>query len=445
MCDVRPFHGLRYNLQIITDPSAVITPPYDIISAEERSRYYSISPYNIIRLEFGAEEPGDNSDNNKYTRAAGTLADWLRESVLVREEQPAFYIVEHRFPYHGTDVSRWGLIARVRLEDFESGNIHPHERTNKEPAVDRLNLLRSCRTNISPIMGLVRTENGELSELWRRLGTRAPDISAADSHGVTYSLWVVTDKTEIDKISTFTVDRDIFIADGHHRYETALRYRRERSADGPAASGEEPFNFVMMSLMDSRDPGLLMLPTHRLVRGMGSDRIAQLEGKLSAFFKVVEMLPPRPTGEETVSSWLHTLEACGQDGTFMGLYGLHGEQMCLLKLRHDADLGGLMTGEELKLWRDLDVVLLQRIVFQTALNICTLEDEISHLEYTRDGVAAKTWVDSGAYQLVFFLNPAPVSSILDTAASGRRMPQKSTYFHPKTPAGLVLYPLRDQG
>jgi uncharacterized protein (DUF1015 family) len=441
MCDVRPFHGLRYNLQIITDPSTVITPPYDVISADERSRYYSLSPHNIIRLEFGAEEPGDTPDNNKYTRAAGTLNDWLQEGVLERENQPAFYIVEHRFPYQGTDVSRWGLIARVRLEDFESGNIHPHERTNKEPAVDRLSLLRSCRANISPIMGLVRTENGELSQLWRRLGEREPDISAANNHGVTYSLWVVTDESAIDKISTFLAERDIFIADGHHRYETALRYRRERRDDEPLVSGEEPFNFVMMSLMDSKDPGLLMLPTHRLVRGMAPDRIAQLEDKLSAFFKVVEMLPPRPSGEETVSSWLHTLEACGKDGTFMGLYGLHGKDMCLLKLRQDADLEGLMTEEELHLWKELDVVLLQRIVFQDALNICTLEDEISHLEYTRDGLAAKTWVDSGEYQLVFFLNPAPVSTILDTAASGRRMPQKSTYFHPKTPAGLVLYPL----
>ncbi|MFC1848459.1 DUF1015 domain-containing protein, partial [Chloroflexota bacterium] len=439
MCDVRPFCGLRYNLQSITSASTVITPPYDVISPDERTRFYNISPYNIIRLEFGAEEPGDTPDNNKYTRAAVTLNDWLHEGVLIRENQPALYVIEHRFSHHDTAISRWGLIARVRLEDFESGCIHPHERTNKEPAVDRLHLLRSCRTNISPIMGLVHTENGEMADLLRQQSQKEPDVSAANGHGVAYRMWVITGKAAIDRISMFLAERDIFIADGHHRYETALRYHGEH----PSAAGDESFNFVMMSLMDSQDPGLVMLPTHRLVRGLEPDRIEGLEEKLSAFFKVAEMLPPLPTVEETVRSWLHTLEACGQDGTFIGLYGLHGEKMCLLKLRQDADLDSLMTAEELKLWRELDVVLLQRIVFQAALGISTLEEEAAHLEYTRDGVAAKTCVDSGDCQLVFFLNPAPVSSILDTAAMGMRMPQKSTYFHPKTPAGLVMYPLWD--
>ncbi len=443
MCDVRSFCGLRYNLQLIADPSTVITPPYDVISPEERSLYYHISPYNIIRLEFGEEQPGDSPDNNKYTRAAATLNDWLREEVLIREQQPALYIVEHRFPYQDTKLSRWGLIARVRIEDFESGKIHPHERTYREPAVDRLHLVRSCRANLSPIMGLIRTEKGEMSVYLRELSRREPDVSATNSNGVRYRMWVVADEVAIDRVSMFLSDKDIYIADGHHRYEVALRYQKEQWSSNPSHTGDEPFNFVMMSLMDSQDPGLVMLPTHRLVRGLESHRIAHLEEKISPHFEVEELLPPLPTIDDTIQSWLRTLGKRKQDGTVLGLYGLHEQNLCLLRLRRDADLRSLMTEEELGLWKDLDVVLLQRIVLQSALGICTLEEETSHLEYTRDGLAAKTWVDTGECQLAFFLNSAPVSSILDSAAAGRRLPQKSTYFHPKTPAGLVVNPLWD--
>lgn len=441
MCDVRPFCGLRYNLQRIDDPSTVITPPYDVISPEERSLYYHLSPFNTIRLEFGEELPDDSPDNNKYTRAAATLNDWLQEGVLTREKRPALYIVEHCFPYQDTEKSRWELIVRVGLEDLEKGRIHPHERTRREPAVDRLHLLRSCRANISPIMGLFRTEKGEVSAYLRELSKTEPDVSATDNYGVRYHLWVITDESAIDKVNAFLVDKDIYIADGHHRYETALRYQKEQWAANPSHTGDEPFNFVMMSLMDSQDPGLVMLATHRLVRGLESHRIAHLEETISPYFDVEELLPPLATLYDTIQNWLHTLEMRGRGDTILGLYGLHEQELCLLRLRRDANLQRLMKEEELKLWKDLDVVLLQRIILQAALGIDTPEKEANHLEYTRDGLEARTQVNSGEYQLAFFLNPASVSSILDSAAAGMRLPQKSTYFHPKTPAGLVLNPL----
>ena len=443
MCDVRPFYGLRYNLQRIADPSTVITPPYDVISAEERSLYHHVSPYNIIRMEYGEELPDDSTANNKYTRAAATLNDWLSTGLLLCEEQPALYIVEHCFPYHEDEKSRWALIARVRLEEFDGGHIHPHERTNKEPAIDRLHLLRACRTNISPIMGLIRTERGELSQAMSELRTRTPDMSATDNYGVSYHLWVVTNEAAIQRMTAFLSDRDICIADGHHRYETALRYSEEQRAADPAATADESYNFVMMSLMDSQDPGLVMLPTHRLVRGLEAEKTGQLEGIISPYFTMEELLPPVSTIYDTVQGWLHILEQRGKEATVLGLYGLHEEQLCVLKLKADADLQSFMTAEEQRLWSDLDVVLLQRVIMQAALGIRTLEEETSHLDYNRDAVEIKSRVDSGKYQLAFFLNPAPVSAIMDTAAAGKRLPQKSTYFYPKTPAGLVLNPLWD--
>jgi uncharacterized protein (DUF1015 family) len=442
MCDVRPFCGLRYNLQQVPDLSSVITPPYDVISHTERLSYYRKNPYNIIRLEYGEEQPGDSADNNKYTRAASILDAWLKEEILVREERPALYIVEHNFPYQGTTRSRLGLLARVRLEELDNkGHIRPHEKTATEPAVDRLNLLKACRANLSPIMGLLRTEKGEMVSRLRRLARGEPTLSATDNQGVNYRLWVIENNAAIDKIVKLLADRVIYIADGHHRYETALRYKKEQCAARRRCTGDEAFNFVMMSLMDSQDPGLVMLPTHRLVKGLESDRIAQLEEKLSPYFNVDNLLPPLPTSSDSINSWLHTLETKGKRGTVLGLYGVHGNSFCMLRLKRDVNLRSLMPPGELSLWEKLDVVLLQRIVLQEALGIDTLEKEVKHLEYTRDGLEAVSQVNSGVCQMAFFLNPTRISSVLDAADAGKRLPQKSTYFYPKTPAGLVINPV----
>lgn len=442
MCDVRPFCGLRYNPQLVSDLSAVITPPYDVISPEERNLYYRKSPYNIIRLEYGEAQQEDTADNNKYTRAAATLDAWLKERALVRENRPAFYIVEHRFAYQDTIKNRLGLLARVRLEELNNqGHIRPHEKTTKEPAVDRLNLLRACRANISPIMGLLRSKKGEMVKLLRGLIKREPDLIANDSYGVTYNLRVITDETATGKISQFFADKVIYIADGHHRYETALRYRDEQRAASTSYSGDKPFNFVMMSLMDSHDPNLVMLPTHRLVRGLELQRIAQLERALSPYFTADSLLPPFPTRSETIQSWLRTMETEGKHGTVIGLYGTHEKKLCLFRLKRDAELHRAIAPEELNLWRKLDVLLLQRIVLQEALGLDSLEKEVKHLEYTRDAIEAVAQVDAGACQIAFFLNPNRVSSVLDAADTGKRLPQKSTYFYPKTPAGLVINPI----
>ena len=445
MCDVRSFHGLRYNLQQVRDLSSIITPPYDVISSTERLSYYRKSPYNIIRLEYGEEKPSDSAENNKYTRAAAILDDWMKAGILIREEQPALYIVEHNFPYQDTLKKRLGLLARVRLEELNNqGNIRPHEKTTKEPAIDRLNLLRACRANISPIIGLVRTRKGEMVKLLRGLTKGEPDFSATDSYGVNYRVWVITYQAAMEKLSQTFADRVIYIADGHHRYETALRYRDEQRAARNSYTGDESFNFVMMSLMDSHDPGLVMLPTHRLVKGIEPIKLAQLEQMLSPYFSVDSLLPSLPTLSETIQSWLHKLETEGKRGNILGLYGLHEKKLCLLRLKRNADLKKAIPTEELSLWKKLDVALLQQIVLRDALSIDTLEKETKHLEFTRDALEAVSKVDSGEYQMAFLINPTRVLAVLEAADYGKRLPQKSTYFYPKTPAGLVINPVWDE-
>jgi len=444
MCDVRPFCGLRYSLQQVPALSSIITPPYDVISLTERLAYYRKSPYNVIRLEYGEEQPGDSADNNKYTRAAAILGAWIKDGILIREEKPALYVIEHNFPYQDTIKSRMGLIARVRLEELDNkGHIRPHEKTTKEPAIDRLNLLRACRANLSPIMGLVRTKKGEMVKLLRGLTKGEPNFSATDSYGVNYRVWVITDRAALEKLSQLFTDRVIYIADGHHRYETALRYQDEQRAGLSSYTGEEPFNFVMMSLMDSHDPGLVMLPTHRLIKGLEPPKLAQLEQTLSPYFSADSLLPSLPTLSETIQSWLRTLETEGKRGNVLGLYGLHEKKLCLLRLKRNADLQKLIPSEELSLWKKLDVALLQQIVLRDALGIDTLEKEAKHLEFTRDALEAISKVDSGAYQMAFLINPTRVSTVLEAADYGKRLPQKSTYFYPKTPAGLVINPVWD--
>jgi len=443
MPDVRPFSGLRYNLQVVRDASSVITPPYDVITREERLSYYRRSPHNIIRVEFGEERPGDSADNNRYTRAAATLEAWLREGVFVREQDPAFYIVRHDFEHQGVPKSRWDLIARVRLEDYDAGRIRPHEQIAREPAADRLNLLRACRANISPIMGLLGTGRGEFAGLLRDISSRARSPIVTDNQGARCEMWVVADRDSVDRIVRSTAERTIYIADGHHRYETALRYQKEQQCSHPDRTGDEPFNFVMMSLMDSCDEGLVMLPTHRLVRGLDAGRIAELEGAISPYFRVEGLLPRKPSLPACVESWSSSLEKERAKGVALGLYGLHREKMAVLKLREEAGLGNLLAADELALWGTSDVVLLQRVMLQEVLGVDS-EKMADHLDYTRDVSQAIRRVDAGEYQLAFFVSPAPVSGILETADAGKRLPGKSTYFHPKAPAGIVINPVWDE-
>jgi len=444
VADVQPFHGLRYSLEQIGDLSSVICPPYDVISAEGQRLYHDRSPYNVIRLEFGQEWATDSAENNKYTRAAVTLEGWLRDYILIREQHPAFYLVEHSFWYQNTVRSRFSLIARVRLEDLSTGQIRPHEMTMRGPAIDRLHLLQSCRANFSPIMGIFRHEGEEIRSLFREVATDSPSFSATDDHGVTYNVWVVTDAEKIAQLSDFFADKIIYIADGHHRYETALVYQKHVRSIRSPYTGREAFNFVMMTLTDSEDPDLIMFPTHRLVRGLKRARIAKLERELSAYFHIAELLPPLATTAETVESWLSVLGERGEKRKTFGLYGLHGRHLCLVEARGERALEQAMPVDWPSPVKDLDVSILHWLVLRLILGIDSAKKEENCLQYTRDGLEALSGVDSGAWQLAFFLNPAPVSSVLAVADARVRMPQKSTYFYPKTATGLVINLLWDE-
>ncbi|MBI2918940.1 MAG: DUF1015 domain-containing protein [Chloroflexi bacterium] len=439
MPTVRPFQGLRFNLTRVGDLTSVISPPYDVISKEEQALYYGRSSYNVIRLELPL--PGEGSRDDRYQQAACTLQEWLRDGILVREGRPAFYLVEHRFPYAGGTRSRWGLIARLRLEEWSQGHVRPHESILRAPAADRYELLRACRANFSPVMGIFRSRLG-LPDLFAGELRREADFAATDDYGVVHNAWVVSEPQAARRASRFLSQKTVYIADGHHRYSVALAYMKERRASAQSYTGREPFNYVMMALMSAADPGLITLPTHRLVRGLGPQALSRLEEGLTADFREIERLPLLGNLSQTAQSWqsrFSGLQARGSSA--FGLYIPQQNALRILVARDRESLQRTMPQEQPEAWRSLDVSLLHWVVLRGMVGISTTQLEEDCLEFTRDPVEAISRVASGEFQMAFFLNPMPLSSLFAVADAGARMPQKTTYFYPKTATGLVINPL----
>jgi len=443
VADVQPFRGLRYNIELIEGISSVISPPYDAISPEEQRFYQQQSPYNVVRLELGEDHPFDSLESNKYTRAADTFRNWLEEGILLREPAPAFYIFEHRFAHQGDIKHRWGLTARVRLGDQRTTGARPHEVILERRVSDRLNLVRSCRVNLSPILGMFRHHREGLLSLLTQLARGNPDLSAVDHQGVGHKMWVIKDVEGMARISAWCADKALYIADGHHRYETALFYQREQEAACSYGTGDEAYNFVMVTLTDAGDPGMVSLPAHRLVRLTKPEKTLELRERLSVLFDLEYLDPAGATRSDTLEVWLGILGERGKKGIAIGVYGIDEGRFCLLTPKERTKLDAMLPPDCSQDLKNLDVASLHWIILRQLIGVDTPEKEEDYLRYTQDEQEAIGRVDSGEYQLAFLMNAIPISSILAVADAGDRMPPKSTYFYPKLPTGLVMYPLWD--
>ena len=438
MADVRPLPGIRYadEAQLAT----LVTPPYDVISPEAQARYYERDPHNIIRLELGRDEPGDDDLDNRYTRAAATFAEWRRTGVL-RQDDPSLYLYQQRFTSGGASYTRTSLLARVRLEPWDAGVILPHERTLSKPKDDRLKLTRACAATLSPIMSLYDDPTGALAQLLDQIRAQPSLAAFRDDAGEEHRLWVAHDDALAGPVASFFADRQLYIADGHHRYETALAYREEVRAQRLDLDADDAVNFTLMGLTALEDPGLVVLPTHRILRNMDTARLAGLDGALAANF-TSEPLP----GES--DDWLRTLAAESDRGAFV-LVRADGAR--LLRLT-DAGRAAMraVRGEDVgasDAWRALDVAALHALILDAALGVTPdMVRAGEHVSYTRDAGAAAEAVRTGSdghdgAQLALLLNATPPAAIRDVARAGDRMPQKSTYFYPKLITGLVINPL----
>lgn len=437
MADVRPFPAIRYAPG--EDLAAVVTPPYDVISPAAQARYYERSPHNIIRLELGRAEPGDDELNNVYTRAAATFAEWRLHGVL-RQDAPALYLYEQTFTVEGKDYQRTSLLARVRLEPWEAGVILPHERTMSKPKEDRLRLMRATAANLSPLMALYDDPAGELATLLGPARGAPPDVDFSDEAGEGHRLWALRDAALAEQIAAFFGERQLYIADGHHRYETCLAYRDEQAAlRKEPLPPDDALNFTLMALSAIEDPGLVVLPTHRVLRDLDAMRLSALDERLRQYFELRDL---SAAGPDAALAALADETSAGR--TAFALVQASGVRLLALNAAGReamARLGGEYASVS-PAWRALDLAALHALVLDEALGITPeMVRAGEHVAYMRDAAEALADVHKGRADAALLVAPTPPAAIRDVARAGDRMPQKSTYFYPKLITGLTINPL----
>ncbi len=429
MSSIAPLRGVRYDPARTGGLEKVVAPPYDVISAERQEQLYQSSPNNVVRIDFGKEFPTDSPADNRYTRAGKLYREWKEQGVLVRDEKPTFYVYCQDFEVRGERFSRLGFLGLVKLEDF-GGAIHPHEHTLSGPKQDRLNLMRACGAALSPVFSLYPGEGQGSARVRKAIAGMEPWADFVDSDGIRNRVWRVDDPGAIREITEFIEGVDLFIADGHHRYETALNYRNERRAANPDHTGNEPYNYVLMMLVDMGDPGLTVLPTHRLVRRPeGIDAQA-----------IVRALEPgcEITPQPDLGSMIEALARFEGRAMAFALYAKSTGYRVVV-LRDKAMFDAALPEGHAEAWRNLDVNLLHFLVLGKLLGIGQERwEDASLIAFTRDEKEAVRRVDSGEFEVAFFLNSTSVEQVRAVSAAGERMPQKSTFFYPKVLTGLVF-------
>ncbi|OGW30278.1 MAG: hypothetical protein A2X54_01470 [Nitrospirae bacterium GWF2_44_13] len=402
----------------------VIAPPYDIIAPEYKEKLYGKSPHNIVRIDFGKELEGDNELQNKYTRASGYLSLWLKDGILHGSKTPAFYAYEVDYSIKGSRKRLRGFFSLVRLEELGRG-VYPHECTHSKPKADRLNLLRTCRANISPIFSLYNSPGKKASEIINRDMLRKPYMEAKDSDGAIHRLWIVDAEEDIEIIRNDLKGKPVFIADGHHRYETALEFKKimdsETSSGSPIhrfTDSPKPWDYVLMFLANMSDEGLTILPAHRLVKKLPENSLDILSQHFT-----VEILSSKDDIAGALSGYEHAIGFC------------HRNSDNLYLLRHKGHKGAGLENINPAL-KELDVTILHELIFKKLLNI-------TEVTYEMDTAETRKMVRKGIYDGAFFLNPTGVKDVERVALSGERMPPKSTYFYPKLLTGMVMYKFND--
>ena len=435
MSTIIPFHGTRYDTTVVGDVKQVVAPPYDIIDAAGQKALHDRHPHNIIRLELGLDQPGDGPTHSRYTRAASALRDWLKSGVLQRDAQSTLYYhtIEYTAPYapSGSPTKTLkGFLATVQLETLDSGHIYPHENTRSAAKSDRLNLLEACKTNFSPIWSLYSDPQGEVMGLLEGAIKGKPAlIDFRDDAGFRQRLWAVTDPALLKHAVDALRSKPLFIADGHHRYETALNYQKLRRQQDGSPAGRQSYDAVLMLLTALEDPGLTVLPTHRVTTTAlpSYDRVQTL---LGTTFDLQEFPFTAATQAATRTKFIEAMRTTGRTEPVFGL-ALKGDSRYVTLGLKPAHRPPAQASPRAK----LDVSLLQQFVVTT---LCSTQAEQEAILYTKDDHEALDWVAKGTGTGALLLNATKVSEVQAVATAGERMPHKSTYFFPKPLTGLVM-------
>ena len=426
MAHIIPFRGVRYDEAKVGSISNVATPPYDRVYPDVQSACYARSPYNIVRIIKGLAEAEDNDTNNVYTRAAGYLADWLKEGILVRDAEPGFYVYHQQYAFAGERLIRKGVIA---LGKIEAEGVHAHEKTLAGPKADRLHLMRATEANFGHIF-MLYDDPARVADraLDAAIADLKPIIEATDADGNTHRVWRVTDGTVIERVQASLADKDLYIADGHHRYETAVNYMQECVSNGWRPAAPESFDVRMMTLFNVAEPGMSIRPIHRLIHGIDRFDAEGFLARASENF-VVER-------HASFEAMLEAVEAGREKHTF-GSLAPH--VFATLQLRDEGQLDELISGDRSSDYKRLDVSILHTILLEGLFGIdAQALEEQRNVTYTVDPAAGCKAVESGDEQLLFYLNSTRTDEVIRVADHDEKMPQKSTDFYPKLLTGLVL-------
>ncbi len=408
MTEVIPFRGLLYNPSKVP-LGDVIAPPYDIITPEKQEELYNRSNHNIARIDYGKIFPDDDDENNRYTRASEYLKKWINEGIMALTEKPAYYIYEAIYHVGSVRKVMRGVFGAVRLVELGNG-VYPHEETHSKPKEDRLNLMHACQGNTSPIFSLYNHPGGETSGVIRDVVQQTPHLEIKDDEGILHRCWVVDRKDYTSTIRKDLSDIEIIIADGHHRYETALEFQRQISSTYAVKTAGMDFHYVLMLLVSISDGGFTILPTHRLVRDIPDNPL--------------DLLQPYFTIEHRKND-LNITEAISSYQNTFGLCLSEKEGFFVLKYK-----GGDLSDRP-AIIRNIDVMVLHDLIFKKLYNL-------RDFDYEMDVKKALNRLKEKEYQLVFFLKATKVEDVEKVARMGFRMPPKSTYFYPKIPTGLVI-------
>lgn len=423
MAEIAPFKGIRYDESVAGDLSKVTSPPYDVISPEERAFLHRLHPCNFVRLVLGEECENDTETENRFTRARDYIERWLHDGVLKQDPQPSIYLYEQQFQSEGRLMTVRGIICAVRIHDYADRVVLPHENTLAKPKSQLIQLIRETKSNLDSIYGLYADEEGVLETLIDRVMRETPAAEVVDRDRVRHALWTVSSPGDLGRIVGFMRDKQIAIADGHHRYETSLTYRNEvrqkLGYDGDECR-ELPSDYNLMTLMNVYQPDMTIFPTHRVVGAVPEDVLARFDEGVSELFDIRQSSP-------------ETLLADMAERGAIGLY----RKGSAVTLTPRPGASSRLEGSEAS--RNLELNILHALILEPLLGIDAekLRNE-THIVYTRDPAEAMALVDSGERQLAFLLNHIDVKSVLDIASAGEKMPQKATYFYPKLLSGLVM-------
>jgi uncharacterized protein (DUF1015 family) len=448
MAQVHPFQAFRYNPERVPF-ERVLTQPYDKISPSMQDNYYAADPHNLISVEKGRSYPTDSPQNNVYTRAAAALGSWIRDSVVVQDAVPSFYVYtqEYTVPGTGEQRTRRGFIGAGKLEEYSAGVVFRHEHTLSAPKADRLELLRHTRMHTGQLFMLYSDPQRRIDAILKDAESGAPATMLVDEYGVTHRLRIIADRDRTAAITSVMEEQKLVIADGHHRYETALTYRKERrlTAGGlhPSAPyAEAPYDFAMMTFVNTSSEGLAILPTHRLAANLHDFSWSEARRYLEPWFEAqaFPFADDEQKAEAQNKFLAHLQQVRGPRA--IGVYPAaeHAKRAYyVLTLRRGADLSQFLHGVS-PLQRELDVVLLHDGILEAAFGITpqavTAERNLS---YEREATAAFEAVDRGAAQIAFLLNPVDVDQVMRIATAREVMPQKSTDFYPKLLSGITMY------